>query len=60
MDMARKAALSKTETAYGMWPKYLRYNLWDGEGKNDASVLFIPLNLVNCAEVMKLLPTVPL
>ena len=59
-DMARKAALSKNEMAYGMQPKYLRYNLWDREGKDDASVPFIPLNLTDWTKVVKPLPTVPL
>jgi len=59
MAMARKVALSRNEMVYGMWPEYLRYNLWDNEGKDDTSVLFAPLDLVDWTEVMKPLPTVP-
>jgi len=34
-DTDRIAALSRIDAAYGMYPKYLHYNLWSGEEEAD-------------------------
>lgn len=59
LDTAKIAALSKIDVAYGMRPKYLRYNLWSSEEEaNFGNTSALPC-LADWTEYAKPLPRVP-
>jgi hypothetical protein len=59
MAMDRTAALSRIDMAYGMRPKYLRYNLWSSGEEDDCNITIPPPCLADWTEHAKPLPTVP-
>jgi len=60
-DMEKKAVLRKCEVSYGLWPKYLHYNVWHTQDHEEVKDQVEPLQcLADWTKTAKLLPTVPL
>jgi hypothetical protein len=57
--MAKKAVINKLEAAYGMRPRYLRYNVWSEEEKGNENGVMLIDCLADWTERVKPLPTVP-